>query len=121
MVLAAGKTDTDDSRDAMTVLCQRYWLPVYTFIRRSGHQTADAQDLTQAFFARMIEKRFVKSADENRGRFRTFLLATLKNFVANEWKKSTRQKRGAGVVMSLDFSDVESRLMLESTAIPAAA
>lgn len=113
MVLAAGVADADDSRDALAELFQRYWLPVYTFVRRSGHQTVDAQDLTQAFFARMIEKRFVQAADESRGRFRTFLLASLKNFIANEWKKASRQKRGGGAVLSLDFAIAEDRMMLE--------
>lgn len=106
MVVAAG----DQSSDALAELCRHYWQPLYRFVRRSGYQTADAQDLTQAFFERLIEKRFIEAAQPERGRFRTFLLAALKNFAQNEWKKANRLKRGGGRVQFLDFSTADKFL-----------
>jgi RNA polymerase sigma-70 factor (ECF subfamily) len=111
MVVAASESQAEDNARALECLCQQYWFPLYAFVRRSGYQSSDAQDLTQAFFERMIERRFIRVADPKRGRFRTFLLASLKNFLTNEWKKSTQQKRGGGKpVLSLDFDSAEQRL-----------
>lgn len=119
MIVAAGNEQDVSSGDALTELCQHYWKPLYAFVRRSGYQSADAQDLTQAFFERLIDKRFIQTADEGRGRFRTFLLAAMKNFMLNEWTKSTRQKRGGGAVFSLEFADAdadaEGHLVIEPT------
>lgn len=113
MIVAAGDQQDVSSSDALAELCQHYWKPLYAFVRRSGYQFADAQDLTQAFFERLIEKRFIQTADENRGRFRTFLLAAMKNFIMNEWKKSTRQKRGGGAILSLEFAEAEGSLVID--------
>ena len=98
----------------MERLCQTYWYPLYVFVRRKGHSHEDASDLTQAFFARFLEKRYLKSVDANLGRFRTFLLTSTSHFLANEWDKSQAQKRGGGVrVISLDDATAEERYKLE--------
>src|SRR5512135_2905108 len=95
VVLAAKDKSSPESAAALEVLCRAYWYPLYAYVRRQGHSPADAQDLTQDFFARFLEKQYFKLADPARGRFRTFLLTALKHFLANEWKKSQRQKRGS--------------------------
>jgi len=84
-------------------LCQTYWYPLYAFVRRKGHSHEDASDLTQAFFAQFLEKRYLRAFDSNLGKFRTFLLTAMTRFMANEWDKSQAQRRGGGVhVISLD-------------------
>jgi RNA polymerase sigma-70 factor (ECF subfamily) len=99
---------------ALAALCQQYWYPLYAFVRRHGHSPEDAQDLTQEFFARFLEKRYFKLADPARGRFRTFLRTALKHFLANEWKKAHRQRRGAGQrAISLDAALAEARYAVE--------
>jgi len=114
VVLTAGRRDTTRARDALESLCRVYWLPIYAFVRRQGHTTHDAQDLTQAFFARLLEKNSFADADRNRGRFRTFLLAALKHFLANEWDKAHAKKRGGWrVVIPLDASSAETAGGLE--------
>jgi DNA-directed RNA polymerase specialized sigma24 family protein len=96
VVLAAGSDDTKRSGEALAELCQTYWLPLYSFVRRRGYSPHDAQDLTQDFYPA-------------RGRFRSFLLANLKNFLANEWDRALAQKRGGGaVVLSLDADSAET-------------
>jgi RNA polymerase sigma-70 factor (ECF subfamily) len=94
VVLRAGDSQTPESGDALEKLCAAYWHPLYTFVRSRGHGPEEARDLTQEFFARLLEKKWLKAADPGRGRFRTFLLAALKHFLANEWKAAHRQKRG---------------------------
>ena len=96
MVLTAGHSDTTLARDALARLCQTYWHPLYAYVRRLGNSPHDSQDLTQEFFARLLEKNYLAGADESRGRFRSFLLAALKHFLANEWDKARAQKRGGG-------------------------
>ena len=96
MVLAAAGSSPSRADEALTVLFRNYWYPLYEFLRRSGHGHHDAEDLTQAYFGMILEKGYLADADRNRGRFRTFLLATLKNFVANDWKRRKRKKRGGG-------------------------
>jgi RNA polymerase sigma-70 factor (ECF subfamily) len=98
LVLTAGRSDTTRSRDALARLCQTYWHPLYAYVRRLGNPPPDAQDLTQEFFARLLEKNYLAGADETRGRFRSFLLASLKHFLANEWDKARAQKRGGGQI-----------------------
>ena len=111
VVIDAGDQQSVIRQKALETLCERYWYPLYVFVRKSGHQTSDAQDLTQAFFERLIEKDVVSEADRDRGRFRTFLLTCLKNFISNEWKRSTREKRGGHIRhLSLDFAAAEQRL-----------
>jgi RNA polymerase sigma-70 factor (ECF subfamily) len=96
LVLAAAEHPRPDAEAALATLCERYWYPLYAFVRRAGHDADEARDLTQAFFARVIEKGFLRAARPERGRFRTFLLACLKHFLANEWDRATAQKRGCG-------------------------
>src|SRR5262245_47813482 len=114
MVLAAGRRSSPGARDALEALCRIYWYPLYAFVRRQGHSATDAQDLTQAFFARLLEKNIAGKADPATGRFRSFLLASLKHFLAHEWRRAGAQKRGAGrPILSLDLESGESRYLLE--------
>ena len=114
VVLAAGKTNTPHSIEALEELCRSYWYPLYAYVRRKGHGLEDAQDLTQAFFARLLEKNYVAQADRERGRFRTFLLAALAHFLADEWDKARRLKRGRGrEIISFDAASAEERYRLE--------
>jgi RNA polymerase sigma-70 factor (ECF subfamily) len=96
VVLAAGRGGSPDAHDALQRLCQTYWYSLYAYIRRQGHPPHDAQDLTQEFFARMLERHSFRLADRSRGRFRTFLLASLKHFLINDWNRGQRLKRGGG-------------------------
>src|SRR5438034_10916228 len=96
VVLAAGQTNTPHSTEALAELCRTYWYPLYAFVRRKGHSPHDAEDLTQAFFARLLEKNHVAQADRERGRFRTYLLAAFTPFLADERDKARRLKRGSG-------------------------
>jgi RNA polymerase sigma-70 factor (ECF subfamily) len=93
---ADSQTASQHALSALSELCQIYWRPVYVFLRRQGIAQHDAQDLTQEFFARFLDKKYIERADPERGRFRTFLLACLKNFLANEWDRATAEKRGGG-------------------------
>ena len=96
LILAAADS-ADVDRTALNALCELYWYPVYGFIRRHGVDASDAEDLTQAFFERMIEKNYLAQADRQRGRFRSFLLAAVKHFMSNDRAKARAQKRGGGV------------------------
>ena len=114
VVLAAASQATVSSQEALAQLCRTYWYPLYAFVRRKGSSPHDAQDLTQAFFARLLEKNYVAQADRERGRFRTFLLAALTHFLADEWDRALRQKRGGGREMiSFDAASAEERYRLE--------
>jgi RNA polymerase sigma-70 factor (ECF subfamily) len=109
VVLAAGRSDSTQARDALERLCRTYWFPIYAFVRRQGHSPHDAQDLTQEFFARLLAKHYLADADRAKGRFRSFLLASLKHFLANEWDKARAQKRGGGQVMiPIDIKTAET-------------
>ncbi len=92
VVLAAGKCSTPQSDLALEQLCRAYWFPLYAYVRRRGHTKEDAEDLTQAFFARFLARNYLAGLSAERGRFRAFLLASLKHFLTNEWKKSQRLK-----------------------------
>ena len=117
VVLAAGSNDTAPARDALAKLCRTYWYPLYTFVRRRGHSAEDAQDLTQEFLARLLEKNWVGHADKSKGRFRTFLLSAMKHFLADEWDKARAQKRGGDVsFVSLQFDLAETRYGREPSA-----
>jgi RNA polymerase sigma-70 factor (ECF subfamily) len=110
VVLAAGDRSSPAADAALEELCRTYWYPLYAYVRRQGHAREDAQDLTQEFFARLLEKNYLAGADSQRGRFRAFLLAMLKHFLANEWDRAHRQKRGGGAtVLSLDWQDADTR------------
>lgn len=114
VVQAAGDSATPSGRNALATLCRIYWPPVYSYIRRRGKDTAEAEDLTQSFFAFLLEKKPFKVADKDRGRFRAFLLASVKNFLANEWDRAQALKRGGGAQMvPLDFRSAESRYCVE--------
>src|SRR5208282_3420144 len=114
VVLRAGHDEPAQARAALAQLCKGYWYPLYSFIRRRGYSPHDAQDLTQAFFAHLIEKRGLGRVDPEQGRFRTFLLASLKNFLANDWDRANALKRGGGqTILSLQQESAESRYQLE--------
>src|SRR5690242_5986390 len=96
-VVAAGRADTPNARVALESLCQTYWYPLYAYVRRSGRSPEDAKDLTQMFFAQLLERNSIAKVDRERGRFRSFLLTSLKNFLVNDWEKSRALKRGGAV------------------------
>ncbi len=115
MILLARDRDVSHCRDAMHELCRRYWFPLYAFARRRGYESNQAQDLIQAFFLRVLEKDVLSRADRDRGRFRNFLLASLKHFLANEAAKAASLRRGGQhPSVSLDFRDAEGRLANEA-------
>jgi len=114
VVIAAGRRQTPESDTALGTLCEIYWYPLYVYVRRQGHQPAEAQDLTQEFFARVLEKHYLQAADRERGRFRTFLLTAMKRFLQNERKRAAAQKRGGGrPILSIDFESGEERFQRE--------
>jgi RNA polymerase sigma-70 factor (ECF subfamily) len=114
MVLTAADPASPGSDVALGELCQTYWYPIYAFVRRQGNAHDQAQDLTQEFFARMLEKRYIDDVGPEKGRFRTFLLVCLKRFLANEWDKARAKKRGGGKTpIPIDFQDAEGRYSLE--------
>jgi len=107
---AADGVSRSRAREALEELCRSYWYPLYAFVRSRGYSPTDAQDLTQAFFARIIETRGFASADRARGRFRSYLLGAMKHFLANEWHRSQTQKRGGGVqIIEFEALDPEGR------------
>src|SRR5436853_439408 len=93
IVLAARK-DEPRGRAALATLCGSYWYPLYVFVRRRGYSADEAQDLTQGFFARLLETGWLAEVDRSKGRFRSFLLASMKHFLANEWDRDCAKKRG---------------------------
>ena len=121
VVTAAREATSPESRRALETLCATYWYPLYVFVRRLGNSPADAQDLTQEFFARLLEKDWLGAAARERGRFRTFLVMAMKRFLANEWDRRNAAKRGGGSIpLSLDTEFAEERYRIEPTsALPA--
>ena len=116
IVVAATGGESTKARRALERLCETYWYPLYAFVRREGRAADDAQDLTQEFFARLLEKNWLDAVDREKGRFRSFLLAAMRHFLANEWDRVNRLKRGGGQVMlSLDAESAETRYALEPT------
>lgn len=114
VVLAAAHGDSTAAHQALAHLCRTYWYPLYAYARRRGHSPHDSQDLTQEFFARLLEGNWLAQADRERGRFRSFLLSAMKHFLANEWHKAHAQKRGGyQFVLSLDDGAAEERYRLE--------
>ena len=108
-VLDARGNDTAQAEAALAKLCQTYWFPIYSYIRQLGKSPEDAQDLTQDFFARLLEKEYLKAVQPERGKFRSFVLMVLKRFLANEHDRANRQKRGGGQEMlSLSVKDTEA-------------
>jgi RNA polymerase sigma-70 factor (ECF subfamily) len=114
VVLAAGGTPSPESAAALERLCGAYWYPLYAFVRRSGYAPADAEDLTQEFFARLLEHNWVAHVDRHKGRFRSFLLMATKRFLAREWDKVKALKRGGQVrIVPLEFNAAETRYCRE--------
>ena len=119
VVLAAGKRHTPQSDHALEELCRTYWFPLYAYVRRRGHNQQDAEDSVQAFFARFLAKNYLAGLSAERGRFRAFLLASLKHFLINEWKKSQRLKRGGGEKnLSLDWQTADTKFQVAATNEP---
>jgi len=95
-------------------LCRTYWYPLYVYVRRQTATREDAEDLTQSFFARFLEKNYLEGLSSDKGKFRAFLLAALKHFLANEWDRANRQKRGSGVgLFSLDWQSADTRYQID--------
>ncbi|MEX0610757.1 MAG: sigma factor [Pirellulales bacterium] len=114
VVLAAGQRGSADAADALAKLCTAYWYPLYAYVRRQGLDAETAQDLTQEFFARLLEKNYLAQADRARGSFRAFLLTAMKHFLANEWDRVRAKKRGGGQrPISLDLAAAENRYRAE--------
>jgi len=114
VVMLAGQAQSEESSSALEVLCRTYWYPLYAFVRRRGRDHDEAQDLTQAFFTRLLEKEHLTLADRQRGRFRTFLLTALKNFLVNEWEKGQAQRRGGNQrFVDWEATDAEGRFLNE--------
>lgn len=118
-MLSAGRRHTPDSDRALEQLCRTYWFPLYAYVRRRVQSKEDAEDLTQAFFARLLEKNPMEGLNQERGRFRAFLLASLKHFLINEWKRGARLKRGGGVPeLSLDWETADTKFQVAATKEP---
>jgi len=113
LVLAAGDPRPKQARAALASLCENYWYPLYAFLRRRGYSADQAQDLTQSFFVRVLEGRYLDRADPEKGRFRSFILTSLKFFVADEGDRDRAQKRGGGMVEPLEFPAGEERYQRE--------
>jgi RNA polymerase sigma-70 factor (ECF subfamily) len=114
VIATAGGSSSPEARRALTELCTAYWYPLYAYVRRKGMQPAEAQDLTQAFFTELLEKQRLQMADQQRGRFRSFLLASLNHFLANQWRQAHTLKRGGACQqLPLDFTTGEERYVQE--------
>jgi len=109
-VVLAARQPTPDSAAALEAICRYYWYPLYAYVRRAGHSPHDAQDLTQAFFCRLLDKRLLDLADREKGRLRSFLVVSMKNFLSNEWRHAATQRRGgAHAHTTFDTTFAESR------------
>ncbi len=114
LVLTAVGSGTPGADEALAELCRSYWYPLFAYLRSRGHGAQDAEDLTQAFFTRLLEKQALQQADPARGRFRSFLLASIKNFAANQHDREVAQKRGGTTLrLSLDLALAERRFERE--------
>jgi RNA polymerase sigma-70 factor (ECF subfamily) len=117
LVLAA-RHSSPESAAALEAICRAYWYPLYAYVRRCGQPPHDAEDLTQAFFCHLLEKHLLDAADHNKGRLRSFLIASLKHFIAGEWRKSATQRRGGGqAYVPIDTAFAESRLATDHHAL----
>jgi RNA polymerase sigma-70 factor (ECF subfamily) len=114
LVVAAGRRSSPQAQEALAVLCRTYWYPLYVFVRRQGFSADESQDLTQEFFSRLLEKHFLAQVDQEKGRFRSFLLAACKHFLSNERDRARAKKRGCGrKPISIDADDAERRYRSE--------
>jgi RNA polymerase sigma-70 factor (ECF subfamily) len=115
VVIDAGQNDPQLAAAALERLCQTYWRPLYAFVRRQNCSPEEAEDFTQSFFARFLRENHIALADPNRGRFRSFLLVSLKNFLANEWSRAHAAKRGGHkTTISLDDQNAEEQFLAEA-------
>jgi RNA polymerase sigma factor (sigma-70 family) len=116
VVLAARQRPSPESAAALEALCRSYWYPLYAYVRHCGQPPHDAQDLTQGFFCRLLEKHWLDAADREKGRLRTFLIVALKHFMAKEWRRASAQRRGGGQPhLPLDTAFAESRYAADTT------
>ncbi len=113
LVIAAADAQGTEARAALVSLCEHYWYPLYAYVRRRGYPADQAQDLTQEFFVRVLEGRYLDRADRDKGRFRAFMLTSLKFFLADEVDRNRAQKRGGGAVLSLEMTSGEERYQRE--------
>jgi RNA polymerase sigma-70 factor (ECF subfamily) len=113
LIVAAQKPGADQAREALAELCRLYWYPLYAYIRRRGHDAVSAEDLTQAFFAHLLEKHALASVSPERGRFRSFLLTSCQHFLVNEHERANALKRGGGRLVSLDLTGADGRYRAE--------
>src|SRR5215831_11879844 len=112
LVLGAGDRAGPEAREALATLCRAYWYPIYAFIRRKGYDPDDAQDLTQAYFARLLEKGVIAAADRSKGRFRAFLRTDCQHFLIDQYRRR-RAQHGGAVPVSIDTRDAEGRYRFE--------
>ena len=113
-VIQARDGTESEVRRALGSLCETYWYPLYAYIRHKGTDPEEAKDLTQAFFTDLIGRDFLSNVDPSKGKFRSFLLGSLRHFLTNEWHRNTAQKRGGGAyTLSLDTDSAEKRFKLE--------
>lgn len=113
-VLSACDSNSPDCESSLESLCRAYWYPLYAYVRRQGHGPHDAQDLTQEFFACLLQKNYLNAVDREKGRFRTFLIVALQRFLANDWDRARAQKRGGGqVILSLGAQEAEQLYLAE--------
>jgi len=114
IILAAGDQESPQAQEALSALCTTYWYPLYAYVRRHGHSPEQAEDLTQEFFARLLEKGFLRGVDPEKGKFRAYLMSCFRHFLANERDRPQAQKRGGGkTTLSLDFAIAEKRYKQE--------
>lgn len=114
LIVECRRTPNPDCRTALETLCAAYWFPLYVYARRQGASVENAQDLTQGFFARLLEKHYLNDFDRERGKFRTFLLSAFRHYITNERDRDRSQKRGSGqVLIPLDVQDAERCYRLE--------
>lgn len=114
LVISAGRRTSPESEEALDALCRAYWYPLYAYVRRRGYQREDAEDLTQGFFARFLARNYLEQLSGERGRFRAFLLASLKHYLANDYDRATCQKRGGDPApLSLDWRAAAERFQIE--------
>lgn len=114
-VVLAARGPSPESAAALETICRNYWYPLYAYVRRCGRSSHDAEDLTQEFFARLLEKRWLDTADQEKGRLRSFLIVALKRFMNNEWDRASRQRRGGGRAHApIDTAFAESRFAADN-------
>ena len=117
-VVLAARQQSPESAAALEAICRAYWYPLYAYVRRCGQPPHDAQDLTQEFFCRLLEKRWLDAADREKGRLRTFLIVALKHFMHKEWRRAAAEKRGGGLVHAqFDTAFAESRFAADTAAL----